>query len=145
MKIVLQRVKSAVLRVDNEAVSKIGRGIVVFFGVERGDLEEDLLRAAEKIPKLRIFADENGKTNLSLFDIGGEILLVSQFTLLGKCGKGHGNRPDFGGAEEPARAEAMYNLMADTLRKGGTAVKLGVFGAHMEIEQLNDGPFTIIL
>lgn len=143
MKAVLQVVNSAELRVDSKLVSKIGKGLVVFFCVQKGDSEEKLNYFAKKIPNLRIFKDENYKTNLSVLDVGGEILLVSQFTLAGRLE--HSNRPDFFDAEKPDIANAMYQKLASLISGYGADVKLGVFGADMKIMQENDGPFTIIL
>ena len=143
MKAVVQRVKGAALRVDGKLVSKIPFGLVVFFGVRTGDGEAQAEYLAKKIANLRIFEDENGKMNLSVRDVGGEILFVSQFTLYGDAS--HGNRPSFILAERPERAERLYLYAADRLREFGVEVKLGIFGADMKIEQLNDGPVTILL
>lgn len=143
MKVVVQRVLSASLKVDGELISKIGNGLVVFVGVASGDGDEQLNYFIKKLPALRIFEDENGKTNKSILDVNGEILLVSQFTLCANTS--HGNRPDFFGAEKPERANAMYLALKDGLIKAGVVVKTGVFGADMKIEQINDGPFTILM
>ena len=144
MKSVMQVVKQAELLVDNEIISKIGQGLVVFFCVEKDDLEEKLAFFAKKIANLRIFSDENGKTNLSVKDIGGEILLVSQFTLAGDCE--HGNRPSFSTAESPDRANELYLRLKGILEtEYDLIVKTGVFGAEMIINQVNDGPFTVFL
>ena len=142
MKFVAQRVSEASLTVDNEPVSAIGRGLVVYFGVRRGDGEAQAAKCAEKIAKLRVFEDGAGKMNLSVRDVGGEVLFVSQFTLYGDAVKG--NRPSFTEAEEPARAKALYLFAADCLRVQGVPVRMGVFGAHMVIDQVNDGPVTIL-
>ena len=142
MKFVAQRVSEASLTVDNEPVSAIGRGLVVYFGVRRGDGEAQAAKCAEKIAKLRVFEDGAGKMNLSVRDVGGEVLFVSQFTLYGDAVKG--NRPSFTEAEEPARAKALYLFAADCLRAQGVPVKTGVFGAQMEILQRNEGPVTIL-
>lgn len=140
----MQVVKQAELLVDNEIVSKIGQGLVVFFCVEKDDLEEKLAFFAKKIANLRIFSDENGKTNLSVKDVGGEILLVSQFTLAGDCE--HGNRPSFSTAESPERANELYLRLKGILEtEYNLTVKTGVFGAEMIINQVNDGPFTVFL
>ena len=136
MKAVLQRVKEANLKVDGKEISAIDKGLVVYFGVEKGDDETIMQKMCKKIASMRIFEDENGKMNLSVKDIGGQILLVSQFTLLADCSKG--NRPNFLQAEE-------YQKARDCLQDEGILVKLGVFGADMKIYQLNDGPVTIIL
>lgn len=143
MKAVIQRVKSASLSVEGMLVSEIGTGLVVFLGVGRGDGESEVDRVAKKIVGMRIFKDENDKMNLSVKDIRGEILLVSQFTLYGDCT--HGNRPSFFGAEQPEAADALYELCASRLKEYGVPVKCGVFGADMQIKQHNDGPVTIIL
>lgn len=143
MKAVIQRVLSASLKVDGELISKIGRGYVIFLGVGKGDTEADADYFIKKIPPLRIFEDENGKINKSIKDVEGEILLVSQFTLYADAS--HGNRPSFIEAESPERAKELYTYVAEGLRKSGIIVKLGVFGADMKIEQVNDGPFTLLL
>ncbi len=142
MKFVAQRVSRARLTVDAEPVSEIGRGLVVYFGVKAGDAERQAEKCAEKIARLRVFEDDAGKMNLSVADVGGEVLFVSQFTLYGDARKG--NRPSFTEAERPERADALYLYAAERLRALGIPVKLGVFGAHMVIEQVNDGPVTII-
>lgn len=142
MKAVIQRVLRANLKVDGKTVSEIGKGYVVYLGVARGDTAKEAEFMAKKIPALRIFEDENGKINRSVTDAEGEILLVSQFTLYADAS--HGNRPDFLAAEQPARAEELYLYTAELLQKQ-LPVKLGVFGADMKIEQVNDGPFTLIL
>lgn len=144
MKAVVQVVGQAELSVEGELVSKIGKGLVVFFCVEKGDAEEKMQFFVKKIAKMRVFPDENGKTNLSIQEIGGQILFVSQFTLAGDCE--HGNRPSFINAESPERAKTLYLECAKMLEtESGVPVKLGVFGADMKINQVNDGPFTIIL
>ncbi len=144
MKAVIQVVGQAELSVEEKLISKIGHGMVVFFCVEKGDLEENLPYFAKKIANLRIFADKNDKTNLSVKDVGGEILLVSQFTLAGDCTQG--NRPYFASAEEPNRANNLYLKLAALIEKDhNVPVKLGVFGEHMIINQTNLGPFTILL
>ncbi len=142
MKAVIQRVKSATLKVSDETISQIGKGLVVYFCVEKMD-EEKLCRiAAEKISKLRIFEDDCGKMNLSVADVGGEILFVSQFTLAADLSRG--NRPSFFNAEEPQRANELYLNTAQLLNNLGVPTKTGVFGADMQISQINDGPVTII-
>ena len=141
MKTVLQVVDKAILTVNNKTISKIGKGLVVFFCVELNDDEYNLDFFAKKIANLRIFADENGKTNLSVKDISGEVLLVSQFTLAGDYN--HGNRPSFSNAENPTRAKQLYEKLAQILQNTyNIDVKTGVFGEHMVIEQVNSGPFT---
>ena len=142
MKFVAQRVSRARLAVGNEPVSEIGCGLVVYFGVKTGDGAAQAEKCAEKIAHLRVFEDEAGKMNRSVTDVGGEVLLVSQFTLYGDAKKG--NRPSFTQAERPEAADALYRLAAVRLAALGVSVRLGVFGAHMVIEQVNDGPVTII-
>ncbi len=143
MKAVVQRVKKTRLFVDGELISEIPFGLVVFLGVKTGDTEKEAEYLAKKIAGLRIFEDENGKMNLSVGDVGGEILFVSQFTLYGDASKG--NRPSFTLAERPERAEGLYRYAAARLQEYGMPIKLGVFGADMQIEQHNDGPVTILL
>ena len=142
MKFVAQRVSRARLTVGNEPVSEIGCGLVVYFGVKTGDGAAQAEKCAEKIAHLRVFEDEAGKMNRSVTDVDGEVLLVSQFTLYGDAKKG--NRPSFTQAERPEAADALYRLAAERLAALGVSVRLGVFGAHMVIEQVNDGPVTII-
>jgi D-tyrosyl-tRNA(Tyr) deacylase len=143
MKAVVQRVKHTSLKVDGELISEIPFGLTVFFGVKVGDEKEQAEYLAKKIANLRIFEDENGKMNLSVKDVGGEVLFVSQFTLYGDAS--HGNRPSFTLAERPERANELYEYAATCLSEHGVIVKKGVFGADMKIEQLNDGPVTIII
>ena len=142
MKFVAQRVASAALCVSGELVSEIGRGLVVYLGVKAGDNEKQAEKAMEKVALLRVFEDEAGKMNLSVRDVEGEVLLVSQFTLYGDAKKG--NRPSFSEAERPERADALYEHAVSYLRSLGVPVQTGVFGADMQIEQHNDGPVTII-
>ena len=143
MKAVIQRVHDAELSVGGETVSKISNGMTVYFGVAKGDAETDCEHYAKKIANLRIFEDDNGKMNLSVKDISGEILLISQFTLLANTDRG--NRPDFFGAEAPDRAKVLYEYMGKCLEAEGIPVKYGVFGADMTILQSNAGPVTIIM
>lgn len=143
MKAVIQRVLSANLKVDGKLISEIEKGYVIYLGVKKGDSKENADYFIKKIPPLRIFEDENGKTNLSIKDVGGEILLVSQFTLYANTE--HGNRPDFLNAEKPDLANELYLYVAEGLRNSGLTVKTGVFGADMKISQINDGPFTVIM
>ena len=142
MKAVIQRVSEATLSVDGNVISSIGKGLVVFFCVERGDNDSLCSAFASKVAKLRIFADEQGKMNLSVKDVQGEILFVSQFTLAGDLSCG--NRPFFGNAEQPDVAERMYRATAELIRSNGVPVQMGVFGADMQIRQTNDGPVTVI-
>lgn len=143
MKAVIQRVLDASLSVDGKLVSKIGKGYVVFLGVKKGDSKAEADYFIKKLPTLRICEDENGKINKSIVDTNGEILLVSQFTLLANTS--HGNRPEFLDAEAPQLANELYEYVLEGLIKQGLSVKKGVFGADMKINQTNDGPFTIIL
>lgn len=143
MKAVVQRVKQTSLSVDGTLISEIPFGLTVFLGVGVGDRESQAEYLAKKIANLRIFEDADGKMNLSVKDVGGEVLLVSQFTLYGDTSKG--NRPSFSLAERPERAEALYEYTAERLREQGVTVKQGVFGADMKIEQYNDGPVTILM
>ena len=143
MRAVIQRVKDTKLSVDGMLVSEIPYGLAVYLGVGAGDPAEKCAPMAKKIAQLRIFEDENGKMNLSVKEAGGEILLISQFTLYGDCS--HGNRPSFIGAARPEVAEPLYEEVAGRLRQEwGLTVKQGVFGADMKIEQYNDGPVTIL-
>ena len=143
MKAVVQRVKKTALRVDGELISEIPFGLTVFLGVKTGDTEKEAAYIAKKIAGMRIFEDENGKMNLSVQDVGGEVLLVSQFTLYGDATKG--NRPSFTLAARPEVAEPLYEYTVRELASYGVTVKKGVFGADMKIEQNNDGPVTILL
>ena len=142
MKAVVQRVRKTTLSVEGKLISEIEKGFAVYFGVKKGDTRDKADYLAKKIAGLRVFEDENGKMNLALKDVGGEILLISQFTLLADVS--HGNRPGFTDAEDPATANEMYLYMADRLREYGISVKTGVFGADMKIQQFNDGPVTIL-
>jgi len=143
MKIVIQRVSRASVRVDNQVIGQIRRGLLVLVGVGNMDTRETVDRLVGKLTALRIFADENGKTNLSLKDVEGGLLVVSQFTLYADTS--HGNRPGFTGAGSPELAEALYEYFIDRCRISVPVVEHGSFGADMEVELVNDGPFTIIL
>lgn len=143
MKAVIQRVKFARVLIEGKVFSEIGRGLLVFVCAERGDDEKALSFMAEKLVSLRIFPDEAGKFNLSVKDLSGEILLVSNFTVCGLLRKG--TRPSFHLAEEPERAKALLEKLAEKIREKGVSVREGVFGAHMEIELVNDGPVTLFL
>lgn len=142
MKAVIQRVYNAQLSVSDALVSEIGKGLVVYFCVEKGDDEKLCKTFADKLRKLRIFEDGEGKMNLSVTDVGGEILFVSQFTLAADLSGG--NRPSFFNAELPQRADELYRKTAQILKDSGVSVKTGVFGADMTINQSNQGPVTII-
>jgi D-tyrosyl-tRNA(Tyr) deacylase len=143
MRAVIQRVKSARVCVEGRVAGKIGRGLLVFLGVGRGDGESDLAFLTSKIPELRMFEDGSGKFNLSLKETGGEILVVSQFTLFGDCRKGR--RPSFTEAEEPTAANHLYEQFILKLRGQGIPVQTGEFQAKMEVHLINDGPVTLLL
>ena len=143
MKAVVQRVKKTELRVDGALISEISFGLTVFLGVTTEDTQKEGAYIAKKIANLRIFEDENGKMNLSVKDVGGEVLLVSQFTLYGDASKG--NRPSFTLAARPEIAEPLYEFTAEEIGRYGITVKKGVYGADMQISQHNDGPVTILL
>lgn len=142
MKAVIQRVKRTALTVDGKLISEIPFGLTVYLGIKTGDKAVQAEAMAKKLAHLRVFEDAAGKMNLSVGDVGGEILLVSQFTLYGDCS--HGNRPSFTSAERPEAANSLYMLTAEKLRSYGLTVKTGVFGADMKISQFNDGPVTVI-
>ena len=143
MRAVIQRVTHAEVTVNGENVGSIGKGLMVLLGVKTGDTEKDAQYTADKIVKLRIFEDENGKMNRAVRDVGGGILCVSQFTLLGDA-RGQ-NRPGFTQAEAPERANALYQLVCERIRAQDVPVATGVFRADMQIELCNDGPVTILL
>lgn len=143
MKIVIQRVKSADVKVDGRVVSSIGRGFLILVGISKDDTEREVKEIAKKVPYLRIFEDENGKMNLSLKDVGGEVLSVSQFTLYADTSRGR--RPGFEMAAPRDVAVELWNKFNQFLREEGLTVKEGVFGEHMEVSLINDGPVTIIM
>jgi D-tyrosyl-tRNA(Tyr) deacylase len=143
MRVVLQRVLHASVTVDGERVSEIGKGYLLLVGVGRGDPPDEPERLAEKIVNLRLFADHEGKTNLPIAGVDGEILVVSQFTLYADLGKGR--RPSWGDAEDPEIAAERVEALADALEAHGARVARGVFRAMMDVELLNDGPFTLVL
>lgn len=143
MKFVIQRVTKASVKVDGEYTGKINKGYLVLIGVGHEDTQEEADKYIRKMINLRIFEDENGKTNLSLKDVGGELLLVSQFTLYASCKKG--NRPSFTEAGDPVKAEQLYEYIIEKCKKEIDVVQTGVFGAHMEVSLTNDGPFTVVL
>lgn len=144
MRLVIQRVSYADVKVDGRVVGEIGNGFMILFGAAEGDSREDADRLAAKIAGLRIFSDENGKTNLSIMDTGGDILCVSQFTLCADCHKG--NRPSFINAMQPDLADEMYRYFCDKCKELiGCRVERGIFGADMKVSLDNDGPFTIVL
>lgn len=144
VKAVIQRVTRASVEVDGKVFGQIRNGLLVLLGVARGDTEADLLYLVDKIPALRIFSDEAGKMNRSLAEIGGGLLAISQFTLLGDTRKGR--RPGFDQAADPAIAKRFFEQFVETLRKRtDLTIETGVFGAHMKVELLNDGPVTFVL
>ncbi|NWG03805.1 MAG: D-tyrosyl-tRNA(Tyr) deacylase [Syntrophaceae bacterium] len=143
MRAVIQRVKSAEVHVDGRLMGKIGTGLLVLLGIGKGDGEKDLTFLTSKIPELRIFEDSTGKFNLSLKEIRGEMLIVSQFTLYGDCKKGR--RPSFSEAEDPSIAKGLYQRFVQTLREQGIPVQTGEFQAKMEVHLINHGPVTLIL
>ena len=143
MRAVIQQVKNANVKVDNEEISKIDKGFLVFLGVKDTDTMDDLAYVKKKIEKLRIFEDKDGKMNLSLSDVGGKILLVSQFTLFGDVRKG--NRPSFIEAARPEKANEFYEIMKNELIEDGFEVETGKFQTHMEVGLVNDGPTTILI
>lgn len=143
MRAVLTKVTSASVRVDGETVGKIGQGFLILLGVAAEDTEVQCRKLADKLCSLRIFDDENDKINLSLDDVGGEILVISQFTLYGNCRKGR--RPEFLRAARPETAVPLYEQFVELCREKGYHVETGVFGAHMEVESVNDGPFTLVV
>lgn len=143
MKLVIQRVKNAAVKVDGETVGSVGKGFLVLIGVTHGDTKAEAEKLAKKMLGLRIFADAEGKTNLSLKDVGGGLLLVSQFTLYADCRKGY--RPSFTDAALPEQANALYEYFVELCRRENGSVATGIFGAEMEVSLVNDGPFTLVL
>ena len=143
MIIVLQRVKEALVSVRGQVSGKIQNGVCLLVGIERGDTEEDARYLARKIAELRIFPDNEGKMNLSLCDVQGEVLAISQFTLAGSVKKGR--RPSFDKAEEPSRAEPVFRYFVDQVKKYGLKVETGIFAASMDVSLVNEGPVTFVL
>ena len=143
MKIVVQRVLQADVSVDSKICGKINKGYLVLIGIGHEDTQQDCIRLADKLVNLRIFSDENDKINLSLKDVNGEILIVSQFTLYADCHKG--NRPNFVQAAKPDKAEILYNYFVNYCKTKVQVVQTGIFGADMKVSLINDGPFTVIL
>ena len=143
MKLILQRVSFASVYVDEEEIANINRGILVLFGVEKGDGEDQTSFLADKTLNLRIFPDDNGKMNFSCVDIGGDILVVSQFTLAGDCSRGR--RPGFDRAADPDTARTLYEGYVELLKRSGLKVALGRFAADMKVQSVNDGPVTFLL
>ena len=143
MRALIQRVTSASVKVDEKIVGKIGKGFLIFLGVYEEDTEEKMEKLTKKIVNLRIFNDENDKMNLSIKDVNGEILLISQFTWCADTRKG--NRPSFVSAKNPKDANVIYEKTIESIRNEGVIVEKGIFGADMKVELLNDGPVTILL
>lgn len=143
MRFVIQRVKEASVKADGRITGQIGKGYMVLIGVSESDTEQTADKMIRKMIGLRIFEDENGKTNLSLADVSGSLLLVSQFTLYANCRKG--NRPSFIEAGSPEKAEALYEYIIRECKKSVPEVGTGIFGADMDVSLVNDGPFTILL
>ena len=144
MKAVIQRVINSSVAVDGEIIGKIGKGFMILLGVMQNDTKEDADKLIKKIPVLRIFEDENEKMNLSCLDTGGEILVISQFTLCADCS--HGRRPSFTNSAPPQEANSLYCYFVDELKKSGIKkVATGKFGADMKVSLINDGPVTIVL
>ncbi len=143
MRAVVQRVEESYVEVDGKIVGRIGRGLNILLGIKKGDTEEDARKLVDKISKLRIFEDERGKFQHSLLDIKGEVLIISQFTLYANVKKGR--RPSFELAEEPKRAEELYNRFVELFRETGLKVETGIFGAMMDVYIRNWGPVTIVL
>jgi D-tyrosyl-tRNA(Tyr) deacylase len=143
MRALIQRVKSSGVYIDGKISGKTAKGLLVFLGVEKDDTEKDLEYIVKKVSNLRIFDDAQGKMNLSILDIKGEVLVVSQFTLAADCRKG--NRPSFDRAEEPLKARKMYIKFIDMLKKHEITVATGDFGASMQVHLINDGPVTIMI
>jgi len=143
MRAVVQRIESARVTVEGEEISRVGEGLLVYLGVEREDGDVDLEYMARKVAGLRVFEDERGAMNLSVEDVGGEVLVVSQFTLLGDCRKGR--RPSFVAAMEPGGASGFYERFVERLRERGIGVSGGVFRAFMKVESTNSGPVTLLV
>ena len=143
MRLIVQRVSEAAVTINGRTAGQIGKGFLVLVGVCDSDTRETADLFVRKLLGLRIFEDAQGKTNLSLKDVGGELLLVSQFTLYANCRKG--NRPSFTDAGNPAHAEALYEYIVEECRRAGYSVQTGEFGAEMKVSLVNDGPFTILL
>lgn len=143
MKVVLQLVKSCKVNIDGSTKGSIGKGFLLLLGVKNGDTEADAVKLSKKISGLRIFTDENDKMNLSLADVGGSVLVVSNFTLYADCS--HGRRPSFINAARPETSEPLYEFFCDEMRKNGVEVQTGEFGADMQVELINDGPVTLVI
>jgi len=143
VRLILQRVTSASVHIDTEKIANVNRGILVFFGVEKGDGENQACFLADKTLNLRIFPDDSGKMNFSCVEVGGDILVVSQFTLAGDCSRGR--RPGFDRAADPGTARALYEYYVELLSRSGLKVSMGRFAADMKVQSVNDGPVTFLL
>ena len=143
MRLLIQRVQTANIKIDNEIISEIQQGLLVFIGIHQEDSEDNVDYLVKKLVNLRIFEDENNKMNLSIKDVNGSLLLVSQFTLYADCTRG--NRPDFIQAAKPEKAILLYNSFVEKAKKSGLHTETGVFAADMKINLVNDGPITIFL
>ena len=143
MRVVIQRVREGQVRIDDQVVGAIKKGVVILLGVKTGDNEADAKWLADKCVHLRIFENEDGKFHYSLLDVGGDVLIVSQFTLFGDCRKGR--RPSFTEAADPSVAGSLYEYFVDLMKQQGLKVETGVFAAKMEVEMINDGPLTLII
>lgn len=143
MRAVVQRVSQAAVKVEGKTAAQIGEGLLVLLGVGQEDSDKDATYLADKVANLRIFSDDDGRLNLSVLDIGGEVLIVSQFTLYGDCRRGR--RPSFSNAAPPERARELYEKFTARLEENGVKIGTGVFQAHMEVSLVNDGPVTLIM
>ena len=143
MRIVLQRVSSAKVQINGQTAGEIGPGLLVYLSVSKGDGEQQAKFIADKIANLRVFEDDAGKMNLSVIDTGGQVLLISNFTLDGNCNKGR--RPSFDNAAEPAKANKLYEQVCELVEQAGIDVRRGIFQAHMHVSSVNDGPVTVIV
>lgn len=144
MRVVLQRVSNCTVTVNDKITGEIGKGFLLLLGVENGDTEADAIKLAKKISGLRIFTDENDKMNLSLADVGGSVLVVSNFTLYADCS--HGRRPSFINAARPEISDPLYKFFCEEIRKNGIEnVQTGIFGADMKVSLTNDGPVTLVI
>jgi len=143
MKLILQRVQASAVQVEDKEIARIGKGLMILFGAEKGDTEKAVDFLADKSLNLRIFSDDNGKMNRSCLDVGGEVMVVSQFTLAGDCSRGR--RPGFDKAAPPEEAQRLYQRFVEQMEKSGLSVRQGQFAADMQVEIHNDGPVTFIL
>ncbi|MBR1731559.1 MAG: D-tyrosyl-tRNA(Tyr) deacylase [Ruminococcus sp.] len=143
MRVVLQLVNNCKVEIENNTVASIEKGFLLLLGVKNGDTESDAVKLAKKISGLRIFTDENDKMNLSLSDVGGSVIVVSNFTLYADCS--HGRRPSFINAARPEISNPLYELFCEEMRKNGVEVQTGEFGADMQVSLCNDGPVTIVI